>query len=435
MYKLPQTLVVIGAQWGDEGKGKITDYFARQMDYVVRFQGGNNAGHTVVHGGKTFKFHLLPSGVLYSGKTIVIGNGVVIDPRVLFEEIATVKRLGYRPLLKVSERAHIIFPFQVLMDAEGEQYKPGRALSALSTKRGIWPTYADKAARVGIRVVDLINPRVFRQKYDLLFDVQLKKLKAIYGYAGKLKKENIYRAYLAHGRKLKPFACDTSLLIDQALQHKKRILFEGAQGTCLDLDHGVYPYTTSSNTIAGAACAGVGIGPQHLHEMMGVVKAYVSRVGGGYLPTELNNKLGDWIREKGAEYGTTTGRARRIGWLDLVQLRLAKRVNGLTSMALTKIDILGGLDELKICTAYKLGNKIVSEMPADLTRYAACRPVYRAFKGWPAITDHDKKRMLKGGFRTLPSSMQRYIRFIEQSLKLPVTLISLGAEREATIIR
>lgn len=433
--KLPQTLVIIGAQWGDEGKGKITDYFARTYDYIVRFQGGNNAGHTVVHAGRVFKFHLLPSGVLYSGKTIVIGNGVVIDPRVLFEEIDKVKRLGYRPKLVVSERAHIIFPFQVLMDAEGENYKPGKALSALSTKRGIWPTYADKAARVGVRVVDLINPKIFRKKYNLLFDVQLKKLKAIYGYTGKLNKNKIYRAYIAHGRKLKPLARDTSLLVDVALQQKKRILFEGAQGTCLDLDHGVYPYTTSSNTIAGAACAGVGVGPQYLQEIMGVVKAYVSRVGGGHLPTELVNSLGDWIREKGAEYGATTGRARRIGWLDLVQLRLAKRVNGLTSLALTKIDILGGLKEIKICTEYRARGKTIYEMPADLALYGTCRPVYRTFRGWPEITKKDKQRMVKGGFRALPRTMQHYITFIEQSIKLPVTLISLGAEREATIVR
>lgn len=430
-----KTIVIVGAQWGDEGKGKVTDWYAHGVDYVVRFQGGNNAGHTIVYKGKVYKLHLLPSGVLYPRLRVVIGNGTVIDPRVLFSEINKVSKLGFRPKLYVADRAHIIFPFQVLMDSAGEEYLPGRKLSALSTRRGIWPTYADKAARVGIRVVDLVNPKVFKLKYDLLFDIQCKKLELIYGYKKRIDKQYIYREYLQFGRKLKPYVVDASLIINQALDKGERVLFEGAQGTCLDVDHGIYPYTTSSNTTVGAVCTGVGINPKKIDKIIGVVKAYVSRVGGGHLPTELVGPLGDVIRERGAEYGTTTGRPRRIGWLDLVQVRLAQRINGFDCLAITKIDVLGGLEEIRVCLAYKVGRRVIQEMPADLSVYEKCQPIYRSFPGWPEIGSAKLRQLVAKGFSALPLTMQNYIKFIERKLKTPVELISLGAEREATIIR
>src|SRR3989344_7391662 len=331
-----QTLVIVGAQWGDEGKGKVTDYYGSQADFVVRFQGGNNAGHTICHKGRTHKLHLLPSGVLHKKSTIVIGNGVVIDPKVLLDELSQLKKIKIVPRLLISERAHIIFPFHVCLDSAGEKLQAKKQLAALSTNRGIWPTYADKAARVGIRLVDLINPLVFKKKFDLLFELQRKKLSAIYKSKIKLDKRKIYHEYQGYAKKLKKYASDVSLKLDRAYHRGRKILFEGGQGAMLDIDHGSYPYTTSSNTTSGGVGPGVGFAPHKIDKVIGVVKAYLSRVGGGYLPTELKNGLGDLIREKGSEYGTTTGRARRIGWLDLAQLRLAKRITGLDSMAISK---------------------------------------------------------------------------------------------------
>ena len=329
-----QTVVIVGAQWGDEGKGKVTDFYGNKTDYVVRFQGGNNAGHTIVHNGKTHKLHLLPSGVLHSNNKIVIANGVVCDPKVLLQELKQLEKINIKPKLLISERAHVIFPFQIMMDKVSESSQEKQKLSALSTHRGIWPTYSDKAARVGMRMVDLINPQVFKKKFDLLFEIQQKKLSVIYNHKAKLNKQKIYKEYQSYARKLKNYVKDVSLELNQAISKNKRILFEGAQGAMLDVDFGVYPYTTSSNTIAGAVCTGAGIAPQKIDKVIGVVKAYLSRVGGGALPTELKNSIGDKIREVGDEYGTTTGRPRRIGWLDLVQLRLAARINGFDSLGI-----------------------------------------------------------------------------------------------------
>ena len=423
-----QTVVIVGAQWGDEGKGKVTDYYGSRTNYVVRFQGGNNAGHTIVHKNKVHKLHLLPSGVLHSRNKIVISNGVVIDPRVLLAELKQLEKINIKPKLLISERAHIIFPFNVLMDevSEGEAIK--KNLSALSTKRGIWPTYSNKAARVGMRMVDMVNPQVFKKKFDLLFSLQQKKLSTLYNHRAKLNKQKIFKEYQAYAKILKKNVMDVSLELDQALSKGQRILFEGAQGAMLDVDHGVYPFTTSSNTIAGAVCAGCGVSPHKIDKIIGIVKAYLSRVGGGPLPSELKNATGDKIRKIGGEYGTTTGRPRRIGWLDLVQLRLAARINGFDSLAITKIDVLNNLKEVKICTGYKVGNKVIKEMPADLTVYEKCKPVLKTFKGWEA------KKSVKN-YKQLPVNMRKYLEFIEKELRAPIEIVSVGPERNATILK
>jgi len=374
----------------------------------------------------------------------------------LLYEMAGLKKLGIKIKLLISERAHIIFPFQVKLDEENENYEAGKRLSALSTKRGIWPTYADKAARVGIRMVDLINQEIFREKFDLLFELQQKKLSAIYNSKAVLNKKRIFKEYQNYAKKLKPYVGDASLELNRAINLGKKILFEGAQGAMLDVDHGVYPYTTSSNTTVGGACTGTGISPQKIDKVVGVVKAYISRVGGGYLPTELKNQLGDQIREIGGEYGTTTGRPRRIGWLDLVQLRLAHRVNGFDALAITKIDVLNELKEIKVCTAYRVGSprflscqskskvggevgrKILKEMPADLSIYERCQPVYKTFSGWKQVTSNNKQetnKLHKTNYKNLPVNMRRYLAFIEKELKVPIEMVSVGAERGATILK
>ncbi len=423
-------MVIVGAQWGDEGKGKVTDYYGSRFSFVGRFQGGNNAGHTIVHRGQVLKLHLLPSGVLHRNCTIVVGNGVVLDPRVLFEELAQLKALGVTPKLLISERAHVIFPFHIRMDDVSETSLKQKNLAALSTKRGIWPTYSDKMARVGVRVVDLLHRGLFRKKFDLLYDVQVRKLRMLYNFRGRLRpKEVIFEAYLKKGQRLKPYVADVSLVLNRAYEQGKRILFEGAQGAMLDVDHGLYPYTTSSNTTVGGVCTGTGVPPQKIDRVVGVVKAYLSRVGGGYLPSELTNELGNRIREVGQEYGTTTGRPRRIGWLDLVQLRFAARVNGVTSLALTKVDTLNDLGPIQVCVAYRCGKQLLREMPADLTVYEKCQPVYRTFAGW------------KGGYgkvrsrRQLPLNLRRYLSFIEAEVGVPIELVSIGPGRESTIVR
>jgi adenylosuccinate synthase len=431
MKKDWKTVVIVGAQWGDEGKGKVTDYYGSKADYVVRFQGGNNAGHTISHNGQVLKLHLLPSGVMHPRAKVVIANGVVIDPKVLFEELALLKKVGLTPKLLVSDRAHLIFPWHIYLDSAGEVWQEKQKLSAGSTGRGIWPAYADKAGRVGIRVVDLLNPGIFKRKFDLLFNLSQKRLSALYGSKIKLDKQKIIKQYMGYARLLLPMVADTSLEISQAIGAKKKIFFEGAQGAMLDVDHGLYPYTTSSNTMAGAVCSGAGVSPHKIDKVIGVVKAYLSRVGGGYLPTELKDKTGDYLRETGAEYGTTTGRARRIGWLDLVQLRYSARINGLDSLAITKIDIMDGLQEVKVCTAYKVGKKIIKELPADLSVYDKCLPVYKTFKGWPKASSAIGKKL----YKNLPINMKKYLEFIEKEVNVPIEMVSVGPERNATIIK
>jgi len=426
---LSKITTIVGAQWGDEGKGKITDFFAGQSDYVVRFHGGNNAGHTVIVDGKTFKLHLIPSGVIYGEPLSVIGNGVVVDPKALIDEIKYLKEKGINPKLMVSDRAHVIMPYHIALDGALSDHQ--KDLAAGSTNRGIAPVYADKMYRNGIRMIDLLEPSVFNEKLDKGFNFNKGLIENALGKILNYTKEEIYNTYIEYGKILKPYISDVSVELFNAYKNGKNILFEGAQGMSLDVDHGIYPYTTSSNTAAGHVSIGTGVSFKTIDRVIGVVKAYLSRVGESPLPTELQNDTGDLIRENGGEYGTTTGRPRRIGWLDLVQVRQAVRVNGLTEIALTKLDVLNNIDEILVCNAYKIGNRDVFEMPASLTDYRNANPIYDKLKGWGDIPDNiwDK------GFDQLPIEIKDYISFIEERIDCKVTILSVGPQRHETIIR
>lgn len=422
--------MVVGSQWGDEGKGKITDIFAKDSDYVVRYQGGNNAGHTLVVGGKTYKFHLIPSGVL-NNKKVVLGNGVVIDPIVLAKEIDELKEKGIKPDLIISQRAHVIFPFHILLDGIIDEGK-GK-LAAGTTKRGIGPVYSSKAERSGIRIADFINEKIFKENFEALFDRSYKILKNIYNFSDDLNKEEILNQYLKLAQRLRPYVKDVSLEINNALDSGKKVLFEGAQGALLDIDHGAYPHTTSSNVISGAACTGAGVGPKRIDKIIGVAKAYLSRVGISPLPSEDAGEKGDYLRKRGGEYGTTTGRPRRCGWLDLVQLKYSNRLNTFTSLAITKIDVLGGLKEIPVCTKYEIDGKEVFEMPADLREFERCQPVYETLPGWKDLSKKDLKNLVEKGYSALPDNMKRYLDRIEKELGVPIEIISVGPGREETI--
>ena len=360
--------VIVGAQWGDEGKGKVTDFFAGESDYVVRFHGGNNAGHTVIVDGNTFKLHLIPSGVVYGSPISIIGNGVVVDPSALLNEIAYVKEKGIEPKLLVSDRAHVIMPYHIVLDGALSGHQG--SLAAGSTRRGIAPVYADKMFRNGIRMVDLLEPDVFREKLEKGYAFAKGLIEKSLGQILEITIDEIFDTYLDYGEKLKTYICDTSVELYKAHKAGKTILFEGAQGISLDVDHGIYPYTTSSNTAAGHISTGTGVSFRNIDRIIGVVKAYISRVGESPLPSEIHGNEANSLREKGSEYGTTTGRPRRVGWLDLVQVRQAVRVNGLTEIALTKLDILNGFKELPVCVAYDVNGKHITEMPASLTHIA-----------------------------------------------------------------
>jgi len=429
----PQTTIIVGAQWGDEGKGKITDYFAGECDYVVRFQGGNNAGHTVIVGNETYKLHLIPSGVLYPNPVAVIGNGVVVDPKVLLSEIESLQERQIEPKLMVSERAHVIMPYHIIMDEclTGHQGK----LAAGSTKRGIAPVYADKMYRHGIRMGDLLEPAIFEEKLTKAFSFNKNVIEHAFGARFDLSFDIIYTEYLDYGEHLKEYITDTELELYRGYRDGKTILFEGAQGMSLDVDHGLYPHTTSSTTAAGHASVGSGVGLNGDRRVIGVAKAYVTRVGISPFPTELIDETADKLREKGNEYGTTTGRPRRVGYLDLVQLRQAVRVHGLTELALTKLDIFSGFNPIRVCTAYKIGEHNFSEMPASLEKMRQAEPVYTEVVGWENINPEDLERYCQGGYASLPDAMRRYIEFIESEVDCPITIISLGPERTQTIIR
>jgi adenylosuccinate synthase len=424
-------IVIVGTQWGDEGKGKITDYYAEDADYVVRFQGGNNAGHTIMVGDETFKFHLLPSGILRTEKKVVIGNGVVIDPIVLLDELTEIKKRGFAiKNLYISDRAHVIMPYHKIIDGIEEKLKKG--FKAGTTKRGIGPCYSDKIARFGVRIIDLLDKGTLEKKLDILIPIKQKTLD-IYGENIKLSKIDILEEYLACGKKLKRYVADTSLLINNALDGKKMVLFEGAQGTHLDIDHGIYPFGTSSNTIAGGACIGTGIGPQRIDKVIGVVKAYTSRVGTGPFPTELDDENGEYMREKGGEYGTTTGRPRRCGWLDMVMVRFAVRVNALDALVITKIDVLSGLKNIKICREYEHKGKIIRDFPADMNVLADCKPVYDVFDGWGYYSKDEWRRMVEKGYEALPDNMKLYLDHIRKETGVEMELISVGPRRWETI--
>jgi adenylosuccinate synthase len=415
--------VVVGAQWGDEGKGKIVDLLAERFDIVARYQGGNNAGHTVVHGDQTFIFHLLPSGILEPDKLCVLGNGVVIDPEVLCGELEALEKRG-RSVdgLRISGNAHLVMPWHRLLDAQSElRLGP---LQIGTTKRGIGPTYVDKAARIGIRVQDLLDTGILREKIGAALAVKNEQLEKIYGLEP-LDGDAIAADLERHATRLAPFIADTSLLIDRALREGRAVLFEGAQGTLLDLDNGTYPFVTSSNPIAGGACTGCGIGPTRITSVVGVAKAYLTRVGAGPFPSEADEERGTRIREVGGEFGATTGRERRCGWLDLVGLRFAARVNGLTELVLTKLDVLSIFDTIPVCVGYRLRDGSVTEdFPAHQSDFHHAEPVFDDLPGWgtdlSGITD----------WADLPGPAQAYVRWVEERLELPVTMVGVGQRRD-----
>ena len=414
---------IVGAQWGDEGKGKVTDFFAGESDYVVRFHGGNNAGHTVIVDGNTFKLHLIPSGVVYGSPISIIGNGVVVDPNALLNEIAYVKEKGIEPKLLVSDRAHVIMPYHIVLDGALSGHQG--SLAAGSTRRGIAPVYADKMFRNGIRMVDLLEPDVFREKLEKGYAFSKGIIEKILNQSFDISIDEIYNNYLKYGQKLKFYIRDTSVELYNAHKSGKSILFEGAQGISLDVDHGVYPYTTSSNTAAGHISTGTGVSFRDINRIIGVTKAYLSRVGNSPLPSEIHGEEAKSLREKGGEYGTTTGRPRRVGWIDLVH------VNGLTEIALTKLDILNGFDKLPICIAYDVRGKRIIEMPASLTEYRNAKPIYETLPGWGNLPENiwDK------GYDAMPQTLKNYIAFIEREVDCPVKIVSVGPQRHETIIR
>ena len=414
---MPAT-VIVGAQWGDEGKGKIVDLLAQSSEFVCRYQGGPNAGHTIVSGGETFKLHHVPSGILYEGKISVIGAGCVVDPQLLVEEIDGLEARGVSTQgLRLSGNAHLIMPWHVAIDSASER-RLGR-LQIGTTRRGIGPAYADKAARLGIRVQDVLDPKILRQKFKTALTER-----------NRLLEEPLEAGDLADrmeecAARLRPYVADTSLLVERALKAGQKVLLEGAQGTLLDLDHGTYPFVTSSNPVAGAAATGIGIGPTRIESVLGVAKAYVTRVGEGPFPTEIEGPDQARVRELGEEYGTTTGRERRCGWLDLVGLRFAARVNGMTSLALTKLDVLSTFAEIPVCVRYKLPDGTeTGEFPAHQSDFHHARPVYETLPGWQEPLDG-----------SLPPAAQRYVEFVEDTLELDVIMVGTGADRESVITR
>lgn len=419
-------IVVIGTQWGDEGKGKYIDILSGDTDYVVRFCGGNNAGHTIVHEGVKYALHLIPSGILRKDITCIISNGVVIDPSVILMEIDRLKKQDVEmATLFISDRAHVIMPWHTSLDALQEAKRGKDGLG--TTKRGIGPAYSDKAERSGIRMGDLMDPEAFKERVYANIEIKNAIIEKVYG-GTPLDPDKIIEEYLKYAEALKPYVRDVNSIIHVALEQGKVVLFEGAQATFLDVDFGTYPYVTSSNPVAGGVCTGAGVGPKMITEVLGVLKAYTSRVGAGPFVTEQLNKIGDEIRELGHEYGTTTGRPRRCGWLDAVMLQYAARVNGLTGLCMNHLDTIGKLDSIKLCVAYKLDGKVIDYYPSNLKELAKCEPVYEEFESWKDV-DISKARR----FNQLPEAAKRYIRRIEELTKVPMKYIGVGPDREQTI--
>lgn len=412
-------IILVGTQWGDEGKGKIIDVLARNVDYIVRYQGGNNAGHTVWVKGSRFILHLIPSGILWPGKKCVIGNGVVVDPQVLLQEINELKKRGVsvKDRLYISELAHIIFPYHRLLDKLKEAQR-GKARIG-TTGRGIGPAYIDKVSRTGIRMVDLLNPKVFSEKLEVNIEEINRFLRKFYKEPP-INFRSLLTEYLGYARKLKPYVTNISIILNKS----RSVLFEGAQGTLLDVDFGTYPFVTSSNSTAGGACTGTGVGPTRIDSVMGVVKAYTTRVGEGPFPTEFDPQMNERIREKGGEYGATTGRPRRCGWLDMVMVRHSILVNGITELAVTKLDVLSGLDKIKICTAYK-SNK---NFPSDMNVLKKTQPIYEELPGWKEDISNIKR------IRDLPANARRYISRMEKLSGVRAKIISIGLDRNETIV-
>ena len=421
-------LVVIGAQWGDEGKGKLIDILSQGVDITVRYQGGNNAGHTVIVGNKEYVFHLVPSAILRPKKICVIANGVVIDPKALLEEIDGLKKRGL-PMkgaqLKISANAHVVMPYHRVMDKlrEGK-----RANKIGTTGRGIGPCYSDKVGRMGIRVIDLLNPKVLKAKLEDNLNEKNDIFVKVYGFKNYDFSE-IYKEYLNFGRRLKPYICDTALFLNQAIKSKKKILFEGAQGTFLDIDFGTYPFVTSSNATAGGVCAGTGVPPTKIGQVVAAFKAYTTRVGEGPFPTEFDKTMNERIRAKGHEFGATTGRPRRCGWFDAVIARYAVTINGATQLAIMKLDVLDGLEEIAIATAYKYKGKVYKDYSHDLDVLAHAKPVYEKWPGWKSSTREVRQ------YHKLPLAARRYIERLEKLLDVPIKYISVGSKRDEIIVR
>jgi len=419
--------IVLGAQWGDEGKGKMTDYLAEEANVVVRFQGGNNAGHTVIVGDNEYKLHLIPSGILYEDKLNVIGNGVVVDPKALFEEIDYLECVGVKVTpekLIISDRAQLIMPYHKTLDILKEKARGKNDIG--TTGKGIGPCYTDKFERCGIRVCDLMHEDVFAEKLKENIEMKNEYITKLLGGEA-LNFDEVLKEYLEFAKKLKPFVQDTSVRVYNDIKADKTVLFEGAQGMLLDIDYGTYPYVTSSNTTAGGVCSGIGIGPNMVTNAIGITKAYTTRVGKGPFPTELLDETGDWIREKGHEYGVTTGRSRRCGWLDLVIVKTAARVSGLTSLAVTKIDTLAGLEKIKVCVGYKFNGTVIDYFPASLEDLAKCEPIYEEFDGWDdSVAD-------VRSYDELPVNVKTYLNRISEFTDTKISIVGVGPKRDQTM--
>jgi len=422
------TVIVVGVQWGDEGKGKIVDILARDADIIVRFGGGNNAGHTLLVGAERTVLHLIPSGVLHEGKICVIANGVVVDPEVLVSELSALRARGYLTddaCLKISDEAHLIMPYHKAIDLARERLRGKGEIG--TTGRGIGPTYEDKMARTGIRFVDLLDERTFREKLERNLEEKNIYLRSILREPG-MEFATIYDAYRRYADRLRQYVTDTALYLYREIDAGRRILFEGAQGTMLDVDHGTYPYVTSSNTVSGAVCAGAGVGPGTLQQVIGICKAYTTRVGNGPFPTEERGAIGERLREVGTEFGATTGRPRRCGWFDAVLARQAAQLNGLTGVAITKLDVLTGMDTLRICTAYRAGAERLTRVPASTRLLEEVVPEYEDMPGWTEPLDGARS------LADLPLNARRYVARLEELIATPITMVSVGAEREQTIL-
>lgn len=418
------SVVVVGSQWGDEGKGKITDFLSQNAEVVARYQGGNNAGHTIVFGGKKYKLHLIPSGIFFNDKICVIGNGMVIDPKALVTELEYLHGEGVNTdNLRISNRAHVILPYHLKIDELDEERKGDNKIG--TTKKGIGPAYMDKAARIGIRIADLLDREEFERKLTQNLAEKNRILEKLYDAEG-FKLEDILDEYYNYGQQFAKYVCDTSVVLNDAIDEGRRVLFEGAQGVMLDIDQGTYPFVTSSNPVAGGVTIGSGVGPSKINHVVGVCKAYTTRVGDGPFPTELHDEIGHQIREVGREYGTTTGRPRRVGWFDSVVVRHARRVSGLTDLSLNSIDVLTGIETLKVCVAYKYKGEVIEEFPASLKVLGECEPVYEEMPGWTEDITGVKK------LDELPENARHYVERVSQLTGIPLSVFSVGPDRNQT---
>lgn len=418
------TVVVVGTQWGDEGKGKITDYLAEGADVVARYQGGNNAGHTILIDNKKYKLTMIPSGIFNNNKTCVIGNGMVINPKALIEEINYIHENGFSTdNLRISDRAHVIMPYHLVLDGLEEERKGDNKIG--TTRKGIGPCYMDKAARNGVRIADLMDAEEFTDKATRLVEDKNQMIAQVYG-GEPLDAKQIVEEYLGYAEVLRKYVTDTSVVLNDAIDEGKKVLFEGAQGVMLDIDQGTYPFVTSSNPSAGGVCIGSGVGPSKIRQVIGVAKAYTTRVGDGPFPTEQINAIGDSIRDKGHEYGTVTGRPRRVGWFDSVVVRHARRVSGITGLSLNSLDVLSGLETVKICTAYKYRGEIIEHYPASLKMLAECEAVYEELPGWSEDISGAKT------LEDLPENTCRYVERVSELTGIPIAIFSVGRNREQT---